>query len=334
MCADMTLCPAPAEQIPLGVRISAHAKIMRLDHSIKNIFVLPGIIVPLSLIRIPLSIALLGRVVVGLAAVTLIASSNYVINELLDAPFDRLHPLKKHRPAALGLVSTPAVYIQWILTMIAGLLVASTISVAFAVTAGCLWAMGCLYNIQPLRTKDVAYLDVLTESVNNPLRMLLGWFMVTSVLAPPVSLLLSYWMIGCYFMALKRFSEFREIGSKQLAGEYRKSFKHYSEQTLLGSVTFYAAISMLFFGAFIMRYHLELVFAFPFVALMMATYFNMAFDTNSAAQHPEKLYKKPWLMIEAGVAAIIIIALLYLRLPFVERMFAPTLPRAHIPGLY
>jgi len=30
------------------------------------------------------------------------ASSNYVINEMLDAPFDRLHPTKKNRPSACG----------------------------------------------------------------------------------------------------------------------------------------------------------------------------------------------------------------------------------------
>src|SRR5271165_1945764 len=84
-----------------------------------------------------------------------------------------------------------------------------------------LWIMGCVYNIPPVRTKDVPYLDVLTESINNPLRMLLGWYAVTSVLVPPVSLLLSYWMIGCYFMALKRFSELSEIRNKTVAGAYR-----------------------------------------------------------------------------------------------------------------
>ncbi len=60
-----------------------------------------------------------------------------------------------------------------------------TISLPFTLTAIALWIMGCVYNIPPLRTKDQVYLDVLTESVNNPLRMLLGWYMVTSVLVPP-----------------------------------------------------------------------------------------------------------------------------------------------------
>ena len=46
---------------------------------------------------------------------------------------------------------------------------------ASALTAAALWIMGCLYNFSPVRTKDVPYLDVLTESINNPLRLLLGW---------------------------------------------------------------------------------------------------------------------------------------------------------------
>jgi decaprenyl-phosphate phosphoribosyltransferase len=39
--------------------------------------------------------------------------------------------------------------------------------------------------------------------------MLAGWFIVGIPAMPPVSLLLSYWMVGCYFMPIKRFAELR-----------------------------------------------------------------------------------------------------------------------------
>jgi len=295
----------------LSVRIKAHLQIMRLDHSIKNIFVLPGIIVPLSVLGTSrLSPHLGWNLVAGFIATTLIACSNYVLNEVLDAPFDRLHPKKQNRPAAQGLVSVPFAYAQWLLMMVVGMALALTISRDFAYTAGMLWIMGCLYNIPPIRTKDKVYLDVLSESVNNPLRMLLGWYMVTSLLVPPVSLLICYWMGGCYLMALKRFSEYREIGDPKVAGAYRKSFQHYTEVSLLTSVVFYASAGMLFFGAFIMRYRIELILVFPLVALLMSTYFRLAFQPNSAAQNPEKLYREPRLMIEALLVAASMIALL------------------------
>jgi 4-hydroxybenzoate polyprenyltransferase len=310
-----------------GVRLRAHLQIMRLDHSIKNIFVIPGIVVPLSVLRTPLlSPPLVWNILVGFLAITLIACSNYVLNELLDAPFDRLHPKKRNRPTAQGLVSVPVAYAQWLLMMAAGIALAVTISRPFAYTAGALWVMGCFYNTPPFRTKDKVYLDVLSESVNNPLRMLLGWFMVTSALIPPASLLLCYWMIGCYLMALKRFSEYREIGSAQVAGTYRKSFQYYTEVSLLTSVNFYACVAMLFFGTFIMRYRIEWILVFPLLALMMATYFKLAFQPNSAAQNPEKLYREPLLMTEAILISVLMITLLYVDIPVIGRIFAPTLP--------
>lgn len=324
-----TTSRAPVARPTLAARLAAHVQIMRLDHSMKNIFVIPGIVVPLSVLRSSAVSWTLGRnIAVGFVATTLIACSNYVVNEVLDAPFDRLHPVKKSRPAALGLVNVPAAYVQWVVMMLVGMALAFTISAPFAWTAAGLWIMGCVYNISPARTKDKVYLDVLTESVNNPLRLLLGWFMVTSTLVPPASLLLCYWMAGCYLMALKRFSEFREIGDPEIAGAYRKSFKHYTQVSLLSSVTFYAAAAMLFFGAFIMRYRIELILVFPLVALIMSTYFQMAFQPHSAVQNPEKLYREPLLMLEVSALSIAIIALLYFDIPRLAQIFAPTLPSA------
>src|SRR5665213_294836 len=103
-----------AAPVPFGVRLRAHIAIMRLDHSIKNIFLLPGIVVALSLMHpnlSQLSQIRLTPIVIGVIAVTLIACSNYVLNELLDAPYDRLHPHKCNRPAALGLIEPGAAYL-------------------------------------------------------------------------------------------------------------------------------------------------------------------------------------------------------------------------------
>ena len=127
-------------------------------------------------------------------------------------------------------------------------------------------------------------------------------------------------------MALKRFSEYREIGDPILAGAYRKSFQSYTEVSLLTSVTFYASAAMLFFGAFIMRYRIELILVFPLIALLMSTYFALAFQPNSAVQNPEKLYREPRLMIEAGLASASMIGLLFINIPILGQIFAPTLP--------
>jgi 4-hydroxybenzoate polyprenyltransferase len=309
-------------------RVRAHIAIARLDHSIKNLFVLPGVIVPLSVLPGRFDRAFLFRLALAAVSITLVACSNYVINEVLDAPYDRVHPNKRNRPAALGLVVPSVAYAQWLVMMVIGVRIGLLVSPRFALTALALWIMGCLYNFPPVRTKDVPYLDVLSEAINNPLRMLLGWYAVTSVLVPPVSLLICYWMIGCYFMALKRFSELNEIRSRTVAGSYRASFRHYRPESLMVSALFYASSAMLFLGAFIIRYRMELILAFPLVALTMAIYCRLSFQTGSAVQHPEKLYREPLLMTSLTATVMLLTVLLFVRIPQLERMFMPTLPQA------
>jgi 4-hydroxybenzoate polyprenyltransferase len=320
--------PAPAlAQFTLADRVLAHIAIARLDHSAKNIFILPGIVLALAVE--PGAFVRPGfvwRLAAAIAALTLVACSNYVINEILDAPYDRFHPVKRHREVPSGRVNIPAGYVQWIAMMAVGLGLAWTINRPYAITLGVLWIMGCLYNIPPARTKDVPYLDVLSESVNNPLRLLAGWYMVVDQVIPPASLLVAYWMGGAYLMALKRFSEYRQIGDPARAAAYRKPFRYYTDVRLLVSIMFYASTAMMFFGAFSIRYKAELVLAFPFIAYVMAVYLLLAFDHNSAVQNPEKLHREPRLMLPVLVCALVLAVLLWVELPWLNEFIRPTIP--------
>jgi 4-hydroxybenzoate polyprenyltransferase len=303
-----------------------HVAIARVDHWFKNVFVLPGILGAIGIDPAHVPSNLLFRVVVGLVSVCLVASSNYVVNEVLDARSDRSHPLKFSRPVPSGLVSVPLAYIQWIVLMLAGVALGTLVSRPFAVTVGVLWLMGCVYNIPPVRSKDLPYIDVLSESVNNPIRLLAGWFIAGTASVAPASLLFSYWMMGSYFMAMKRYAEYRDIGDPARASAYRKSFAHYTEERLLVSVMFYGSASMLFLGAFVMRYRIELILSFPFVALVMAMYLFLAFRPDSAVQRPEGLYREPSLMAAVIVCSLVICAALLIDMPVLQRIFNPMAP--------
>lgn len=320
---------AGVEMLPMAGRptVRGHLQIARADHWVKNVFVLPGMVVALAIDPVPLSDPrLVWRTVIGLIAVCLIASSNYVINEVLDAPFDMQHPTKRLRPVPAGQVNVPLAYVQWIALMVVGLGLSLMISLPFALTMFALWLMGCVYNIPPVRSKDLPYLDVLSESVNNPLRMLAGWYIIGTTAIAPVSLLISYWMIGCYFMAIKRFAEYREIADATRSAAYRKSFAYYTERRLLVSIMFYGSHAMLFFGAFIMRYRLELILAFPLVALVMAIYLSLAFDDDSAAQRPEKLYRERALMVSVVLCSVLMCGLMFIDVPALSKIFVASRP--------
>jgi 4-hydroxybenzoate polyprenyltransferase len=154
--------------------------------------------------------------------------------------------------------------------------------------------------------------------------MLAGWYMTGTTELPPTSLLISYWMVGCYFMALKRYAEYRDIADPARAAAYRKSFGYYTLERLLVCIVFYSAAAMLFLGAFIMRYRLELILAFPLVALVMAIYLGLAFDTESAVVNPEKLYREKKLMASVIACALAMMVLLIIDIPVLYDVFKPT----------
>jgi decaprenyl-phosphate phosphoribosyltransferase len=314
-------------------RLTAHISLLRLDHSVKQIFVVPGIVIAISIAQVHFDAALWMRCAVGLLAAVAVASSNYVLNELLDAPFDRLHPTKRLRPAASYSISVPLAYMQWLVCGAAGLALACSVSVPLFASVLSLWIMGCIYNIPPVRTKDIPYVDVLSESINNPIRFCIGWYIVTATMIPPLSLLVAYWALGAYFMTLKRFSEFRQIGSES-AMRYRPSFSAYNEQSLLAAAIFHAATAMLFFGAFIMRYRIEMVFAFPLIALLMAVYFNLSFASDSPVQNPEKLYREPLVIALLVACSIVLCITSFVHVPWLKRVFPESGPHALRPEVF
>ncbi|MCK5214119.1 MAG: hypothetical protein KAR05_02045 [Candidatus Omnitrophica bacterium] len=77
--------------------------------------------------------------------------------------------------------------------------------------------MGILYNVKPFRTKEKPYVDVLSESLNNPTRLMMGWFMVVDGPLTPLSALIAYWMGGAFLMGVKRFAEYRFINDSKQA---------------------------------------------------------------------------------------------------------------------
>jgi len=305
-------------------RLLPYLKIARFDHWFKNVFMIPGILVAIYIDPPLISYDLLMPALIGFLAAGFVASSNYVLNEVLDAEFDRLHPVKKHRPVPSGEVNTKLAYVEWLVLAVIGLSLAYTINTAFFISALALWIMGCLYNIPPVRTKDKPYLDVLSESVNNPLRLLLGWYLTGITLWPPLSLLLAYWMIGAFFMAVKRYAEFQRIGDHNTAASYRASFKHYNSERLMISVIYYVAAFGLFFGIFLIRYRVEFILEIPLIAGFIAWYMHLTFLEDSPVQYPEKLYKERGFVLYAAACALALVVLLFWDIPSLGQLFSKT----------
>ncbi len=297
---------SPGRSHPRGVTmnaLAAYIRIARPDNWFKNLLILPGFVLAPVLTHTGMNI-FTNLILCGVSA-CLIASSNYVINEWLDREYDKFHPEKRNRPSVLGNVQGRYVAAEYVLLLVTGLFLAALINWSYFAISVLFSVMGILYNVKPIRTKDIPFLDVLSESFNNVIRLFLGWFAVCATPWPPSSLVIAYWMGGAYLMAVKRYSEFRFIGDPQIAGAYRESFKYYTESKLLASCLFYALCAAFFGGVFLIKHKITLILTFPLYAALFTWYFTIGLKSDSAAQHPEHMYKeRSFCLFAVGVAAL------------------------------
>jgi 4-hydroxybenzoate polyprenyltransferase len=279
-----------------------YLKVLRMDHWLKNVFILFGHLVAIALVPagVPQSkLELASRIVLSLVPACLIASANYIINEILDAPFDRMHPTKRFRPVPAGTVKIPVLWTIMVTLACAGFALAALwFNIGYVASLALLLLSGIVYNVEPFRLKDRAYLDVIAESFNNPIRLWLGWFaLLPANLFPPLSVVLAWWFFGALLMAGKRYAEFRFIGDARRSGDYRKSFRVYTERSLILSIVAYANFFCFCMGVAIAVYRPNLVFVFPLVVVAICVYLHRAMSEEGAKLEPEHLLKSPLVII-------------------------------------
>jgi 4-hydroxybenzoate polyprenyltransferase len=298
-----------------------YVQIARVDHWFKNAFMMLGVILAVFYQPDVVNAANLIPLGIAVLATCLVASSNYVLNEWLDGPRDREHPQKRHRPVPAGKIRGPLAYAEWLVLAAAGFALAWTLNPYFLASAVWLWVMGLAYNVPPIRTKEWPYLDVLSESINNAIRLFLGWFALITDKVPPLSLVIAYWMLGAFYMGMKRYAEYRHIGDRNVAAAYRRSFAFYTEERLLVSIVFYSTACALFSGIFMVRYHLELLLFAPFAAGMFSYYMHLGMLPDSPVQNPEKLYRQRGFFVYMVVSAVVFVVLMFTSVPALYTLF-------------
>lgn len=300
--------------------IADYLAIARFHHSTKHILIIPGMAFA-YLLRGIHTTSPLAHIVLGLITAVCIASGNYVINEWLDRDFDKYHPAKAQRSAVQRELRGRIVLAEWLAFLVIGLGCAYMASKLMFLVA-CIFALqGVVYNVPPMRTKDKPYLDVISESINNPLRLMIGWAMIDSTTLPPGSIILAYYLGGAFLMAAKRLSEYREIVASQgkaILVQYRASFEGYTETSLNVSCFLYAMLSNFVLAVFLLKYRIEYLLLMPVIAILFSHYLALSMQSGSSAQNPEKLFRERRLMIMVLTLAALFLVTTFVNFPSLQ----------------
>ncbi|MBI3342857.1 UbiA prenyltransferase family protein [Candidatus Gottesmanbacteria bacterium] len=172
---------------------------------------------------------LLWRTFIAFTVFCLLSSSNYIFNDILDAPKDRKHPFKRFRPIARG--TLPMGYAKLLSASlgIIGVWLASTLGSLFFVFALVFLAVQYAYS---LVLKHITVVDILTITVAYILRVYAG----EAATGYHISIWLALAALSlALFLAIgKRRAELTLIQSYEgvLPKDTRTSLSHYSEKLL------------------------------------------------------------------------------------------------------
>ena len=254
----------------------------------------------------------LSNIVIAFISLSLMASGNYGINEILDVETDRRHPQKRFRSLASGKVSIRLILLLSIVFyMLSIFIIVSLDKSPLTVSMFLLLISGFFYNVKPFRVKDIPYADFLFEALNNPIRLAVGWYSVVDTNEMPLSFVLGFYAIGVFLMASKSFGELRLFdGLDTKASEYRASLLHYTEKNLLFSMIASISTFSFLFGILSYKYNINLIMMLPLFIVWVVWFFQIAYEDNSIVKDPERIFeKKPFLIFSFSLVVLFVVLL-------------------------
>jgi len=295
------------------INIREFLKIMRIAHWSKNSLIFLGFFIALIMNRLFFSVSDIVNVFLLFMSFSLISSGNYILNDYVDKEFDRYHKIKKNRIISLGKVSNINVFFLFFSFWILGLFLNILIENIVIFLSGCLFILfAILYNVPPLRMKNIPIFDVLLESTNSPLRFISGFLLLTPII-PSILMVFFLYFYTAVLMNSKRLAEYVVLGKKK-AIKYRKVFKFYNTKRLIFLFVIYFLFTFLSLIVLISQYGFY-IFFIPLIlfAVQLLWYLKLSLKGDSSVQKPVYIYKNLSFFVYSLFTVGISVLLLLLR---------------------
>lgn len=221
--------PRPAVQARCESEVVALLRGLRPKQWLKNGIVFLAFVFSIRQAWSPLHpdtwLPLLSRSLLAFVAFSLVASAEYLINDLHDIDADRLHPRKRRRPLASGTLRPQVAGVAALLLAACGLGLGAVLAWRFGIVLLAYAASSLAYSYI---LKQIVIVDVLTIAVGFVLRAVGGALAIGVPVSPWLYLCT---ILGALFLAIgKRRHELLLLGDGSAA--HRSSLEEYSAPLL------------------------------------------------------------------------------------------------------
>jgi 4-hydroxybenzoate polyprenyltransferase len=225
--------------VSMIARVVAVVRSLRPKQWTKNLLVFAGLVFTYNL----LNPGMLGRVTLAFVAFCMLSSAGYIWNDLRDVSADRLHPIKRLRPIAAGLVPSWLAAIIALALGVGGLALAYVLGTSFLLVASLYMLLTVSYSIW---LKHLVLIDIFGISAGFVLRAVGG----AVVIGVPVS----PWLYVCtvlvsLFLGLGKRRNELELLENDAAG-HRKNLEQYSLELVDQLILIVAAVTIMAYSLY------------------------------------------------------------------------------------
>lgn len=219
--------------------------------------------------------------IVSFFSFSLISSTSYIINDLIDIEKDKLHPTKKFRPIASGRLIPIHAFIISVICIVIAFGISSELGTDYILVLGLYLLLGIGYS---LFLQYLVILDSFTIAIGFVLRILAGGY--ASGIHVSSWLLLTTFLVSVLLAFGKRRNEISLVAGS--ANPFRKVLKEYSIQFLDAGIIIFATTSIVSFSIYAVEIgKREFLISVPFACYgilryLQIVYINIGVDPTEA----------------------------------------------------
>lgn len=194
-----------------------------------------------------------------------IASSGYIINDIMDRKSDERHEIKKERPVAKGSISVVVALVLSVIFYSTAIILSAGVSREFEGILIIYFFISFSYSIY---FKHVVLMDIFFISFGFMARVMAGG----EAFRVPVSgwLFLTVFLVALFLGAGKRLGELITLTND--AGNHRKSLENYSHSYLEGILWFSASAALVTYALYTLEHKRGLFYTVPLAAFGLMRY--------------------------------------------------------------